>query len=228
MYDGEPIHNKHRIMHMPKIENIDNEKIDFNDISLESLGSHMFFGYVDEDSVKDAISFILKANIMFKDDRDVTLYLNTNGGNCYDGFALIDVMDVSRLPVRTVGMGNIMSMGVLLLCAGAKGKRIMTKNTQVMAHQFYGGIEGKFHELVSAYKAELYLEQQFIMHFSKHTDMTEKQIKDVMFGPSDRWLSPSECKRYGLVDHVIDELPEVAFNLPSPTRVRKSTRQSRK
>ena len=213
---------------MQKNESLETDIIDFNDISLESLGSHMFFGHVDEDSVKEAITFILKANLIFPGQRDITLYLNTNGGNCYDGFALIDVMDVSRLPVRTVGMGNIVSMGVLLLCGGAKGKRIMTKNTQVMAHQFYGGSEGKFHELVSAYKAELYLEQQFIAHFQRHTNMSEKQIKDIMFGPSDRWLSPSECKKFGIVDHVIDELPEFSLELPSRSRERGSNRRSQK
>lgn len=212
----------------PNLEELDLTKNDFNDISLESFGSHMFFGFVDEDSVRDAITFILKANMLFRDDRDISLYLNTNGGNCYDGFALIDVMDVSRLSVRTIGMGNIMSMGVLLLCAGAKGKRIMTRNTQVMAHQFYGGIHGKFHELVSAYKAELYLEQQFIVHFQRHTAMSEKQIKDVMFGPSDRWLSPAECKKFGIVDHVIDELPEFNLALPSRPRDERSVRRARK
>jgi len=212
----------------PNLEEFDLCKNDFSDISLETLGSHMFFGVVDEDSVRDAITFILKANMLFKDERDISLYLNTNGGSCYDGFALIDVMDVSRLPVRTVGMGNIMSMGVLLLCAGAKGKRIMTRNTQVMAHQFYGGAEGKFHELVSAYKAELYLEQQFIAHFQRHTSMTEKQIKDVMFGPSDRWLSPAECRKFGIVDHVIDQLPEFSLALPSRPRAEKSTRRARR
>lgn len=213
---------------MQKNESLETDIIDFNDISLESLGAHMFFGHVDEDSVKEAITFILKANLIFPGQRDITLYLNTNGGNCYDGFALIDVMDVSRLPVRTVGMGNIVSMGVLLLCGGAKGKRIMTKNTQVMAHQFYGGSEGKFHELVSAYKAELYLEQQFIAHFQRHTNMSEKQIKDIMFGPSDRWLSPSECKKFGIVDHVIDEIPEFSLELPSRSRERGSNRRSQK
>lgn len=211
-----------------KIDNDISQHIDFNDISLESLGSHMFFGFVDEDTVKDAITFVLKSNILFKDGRDISIYLNTAGGNCYDGFALIDVMDVSKLDVRTIGMGNIMSMGVLILCAGSKGKRIMTRNTQVMAHQFYGGTEGKFHELVSAYKAELYLEQQFLAHFLKHSSMTERQIKDVMFGPSDRWLSPAECKKFGLVDHVIDELPAFSLELPSRPRASGSLRRSQK
>ena len=212
-----------------RLENPDGSRVDFNDVSLESLGSHLFFGYVDETSIAEAVSFVLKANILFAEEkRAITLFLNTPGGNCYDAFALIDLMDVSKLPVRTVGMGNIMSMGVLILCAGAKGKRIMTRNTQVMAHQFYGGAEGKFHELVSAYKAELYLEQQFLQHFLKHTKMTEKQVKDIMFGPSDRWLSPTECKKYGLVDQVIDELPEFSLALPSRPRASGSKHRSPK
>lgn len=204
---------------MKHLELPDADQKDFNEISTESLGFHVLFGPVDDVSMKEAAEFILKANKLFNDDRDLTIFLNTIGGNCYDGFALIDLMDISRMPIRTVGLGNIMSMGVLLLCSGTKGKRIMTKNTQVMAHQFYGGSEGKFHELVSAFKAELYLEQQFMTHFKKHSTMSEKQIKDVMFGPTDRWLTPSECKKYGLIDHVVDELPD--FNLALPSRQKK-------
>lgn len=213
------------------MQSLDNDQMqytDFNEISLESLGAHVLFGPVDEDSMREAVSFVLKANMLFKKEKEITLFLNTTGGNCYDGFSLIDVIDVSRIPVKTVGLGNIMSMGVLLLCAGNKGSRIMTKNTQVMTHQFYGGTEGKFHELVSAYKAELYLERQFIEHFLRHTKMTEKQIKDVMFSPSDRWLSPSECKKLGIVDHVIDELPDFNLVMPSPARASSAKRRGRK
>lgn len=194
-----------------KNDNLDFDELDFHDVSLETLGAHLFFGEVDTDSVKSAISFVLKSNMLHRDNREISIYLNTVGGSCYDGFGLIDIMNISRLPVKTVGIGNIMSMGVLLLCAGAPGRRIITKNTQVMAHQFSGGAEGKFHELVSAYKAELYLEQLFLQHFLRNSTMNEKKIRDIMFGPTDRWLSPTECRKLGLVDHVIDELPD--FNL---------------
>ena len=203
------------------------ELIDLSSISLETLGAHMFFGEVDTASVHRAIEFLLKTNIVYREPRELTLILNTIGGSCYDGFALIDVMDASRHTIKTVGMGNIVSMGVLLLCAGEKGKRVMTRNTQVMAHQFYGVVGGKFHELISAYKSELYLEQQFLEHFLRHTKMNEKQIRDVMFGPSDRWLSPTECKKLGLVDHVVDELPEFSFQIQT-SRAEKSKPRSRK
>jgi ATP-dependent Clp protease protease subunit len=210
------------------LDNEDGSRVDFNDISLESLGSHMLFGAVDNETIKEAVGFILKANQIFPSNRSVSLFLNTVGGDCYDGFALIDVMGISKLNVKTIGLGNIMSMGVLLLCAGTKGKRYMTKNTQVMAHQFYDGSEGKFHELVSAYKANLYLEKQFLQHFKSHTTMSEKQIKDVMFGPSDRWLSPTECKKFGLIDQVIDELPDFNTDLLAPEISSQSKRRSQK
>jgi ATP-dependent Clp protease protease subunit len=215
------------IMEKLKLTNPDGSRIDFNDISMESLGSHVLFGAVDETSMKEAVTFILKANQLFQGEDDISLYLNCIGGTCYDGFALIDIMDVSRIPVRTVGMGNIMSMGVLILAAGAKGKRVITKNTQVMAHQFYGGTEGKFHELVTAHRAELYLEQQFMHHFLRNTKMNEKQIRDIVFGASDNWLSPSECKKYGIVDHVIDELPQFKIDPLRPSRASGSRRQAR-
>lgn len=211
-----------------KMDPMDSDLLDFHEISLETLGAHLFFGDVDTDSVKSAINFVLKSNMLFRDDRDLCLCLNTVGGSCYDGFALIDMMSVSRLPVRTIGIGNIMSMGVLLLSAGTPGKRVITKNTQVMAHQFYSGGEGKFHELVSAHRAEMYLEQQFLHHFLKHSTMNEKKIRDVMFSPTDRWLTPTECKRFGLVDHVIDELPDFSLGLAEPPSVKKSTRRARK
>jgi ATP-dependent Clp protease protease subunit len=210
------------------LENSDGSRIDFNDISLESFGSHMFFGEVDNDTTSSAVEFILKANQIFPDRRDLTLYINSVGGDVAGGFGLIDIMQVSKLPIRTVGLGNIMSMGVLMLCAGAKGKRYMTKNTQVMAHQFSDHTDGKFHEIISVYKAELYMEQQFLHHFKTFTNLKDKQIKDILFGPSDRWLSPSECKKFGIVDHVVDELPHFNLELPAPVTSRKSMPRSQK
>ncbi len=202
-------------IHLGKLLNLDGSRVDFNDISLESLGVHLMFGEVNLDTMKDAIKFVLKANMLYNDD--ITIVLNTVGGDTADGFALIDVMEASRLHVRTVGMGNIMSMGMYIICAGYKGKRVMLKNASAMAHQFSGYTHGKFHEIVSTQKAFEYLKVQTITHFKRHTNMTEKQILDIMFGPTDRYLSPSECKNFGLIDHVVDELPELNLDL-GPTR----------
>lgn len=185
------------------------DAVEFNSTTLESLGCHLIFGEINETSMRDAITFLLKANLLFT-KKELTLYINSTGGNCRDGFALIDLMSVSRLPLNTVSSGSICSMGVLIACAGQKGKRIMTRNTEIMVHQFASESFGKFHELVAQHGAHQYLAHQFVEHFKRHSTMSEKQIKKILFGPSDVWLTPAECKKYGLIDTILDELPLAA------------------
>lgn len=187
-----------------KPEDQDPSESPYDTFSLEALGVHQFFGEVDEDKSRAACEFILKSNILFKDRSTLTMVLNTVGGECAEGFAVIDVMQTSRIPVATVGIGNIMSMGVLLLSAGAKGYRTITHNTEVMAHQFAGYFHGKQHELIATQHAYKMLEDKFFKHFLRHSKMTEKQIRDVLFSPSDRYLSPNECLKYGLVDRIAE------------------------
>jgi ATP-dependent Clp endopeptidase proteolytic subunit ClpP len=189
-------------MQKPEDQNEDGHPYD--NITLDALGVHQFFGEVDEEKAVSACEFILKSNIIQKNLSVLTMVLNTVGGECSEAFAIIDMMDTSRIPIATVGVGNIMSMGVLLLSAGAKGYRTMTKNTEVMAHQFAGYFGGKQHELIAVQDSFRLLEQKFIRHFTTHSRMSEKQVRDVLFAPSDRYLTPAECLRYGLVDRVTD------------------------
>jgi ATP-dependent Clp protease, protease subunit len=205
----------------------DGEEVDYADISLESLGAHAFFGEVNTESVKAASTFILKANILYPKAEEFSIFLNTPGGSCYDAFGLIDLMQVSRIPIRTVGIGSIVSMGVFLLSAGCRGRRVILRNTEVMAHQFTGGADGKFHEVMAAMNSHLQLKKQFYQHFREFSTMTDKQIEEIVFGPSDRWLTPAECKKYGLVDIIVDELP--FFEMPEavPTRPAPSARRGR-
>lgn len=88
--------------------------------SLESLGCHMFFGEVDTDTSYAACEFILKSNLIRRSPEPLTILINTVGGECAEGFAVIDLMETSRVPIATVGIGQIMSMGVLLLSAGRR------------------------------------------------------------------------------------------------------------
>jgi ATP-dependent Clp protease protease subunit len=207
---------------MAKREDQEETNNPYDELSLEALGVHQFFGEVDEEKSKAACEFILKSNILFKDRTSLTMILNTVGGECGEGFAVIDVMDTSRIPIATVGLGNIMSMGVLLLSAGHKGLRSITKNTEVMAHQFAGYFHGKQHELIATQHAYKLLEDRFIKHFLRHSTMTEKQVRDVLFSPSDRYLTPTELKRYGLVDHVVEYADAISVKAARRSRLRAS------
>lgn len=188
----------------------------YDDISLESQGAHLFFGAVNEDSARDACEFILKSNLFNATGGPLTMFFNTGGGETADGFAVIDVMETSRLPIATVGIGTICSMGVLLISAGKPGLRTLTRNAEVMAHQFAGYFSGKQHELIAQQTAYKLLEHRFMRHFLLHSTMTEKQIRDILFGPSDRYLTPAECRKYGLIDRVVDHA-----EIPKKPRIKK-------
>lgn len=190
----------------------------YDDLTLESMGAHMFFGPVDADTSHSACQFILKSNMFHKDRKPLTMFFNTEGGETADGFAVIDLMETSRLPIATVGIGTICSMGVLMVSAGNHGMRTLTKNSEVMAHQFSGYFDGKQHELIAVASAYKMLERRFIRHFLHHSIMTEAQIRDVLFAPSDRYLTPAECKKYGLIDRVVDFADVPAAILRTPTK----------
>lgn len=175
-------------------------------ISLESLGTFMLFGPIDGNTGFATCDFVIKANLLQMNNDPLTFLINSPGGDVNDGFAIIDIMETSRLPIHTIGTGIIASMALLILSAGEKGSRVLTKNTQIMAHQWMSGVEGKFHELMAVTNEHMRLKQMFINHFKRHSTMTEKQINDVLFSPSDRWLTPQECKKYGLIDHVTEFL----------------------
>lgn len=206
-------------------ESLDDDSL-YDDSSLESLGCHMFFGDVDSETSYNACEFILKSNILQQTLDPITIFLNSVGGECSEGFAVIDLMNTSRIPVATVGIGNIMSMGVLLLSAGTPGHRTITKNTEVMAHQFAGYFEGKQHELIAVQHAYKLLEQKFIKHFLRHSNMSEKQIRDVLFAPSDRYLTPAECKKFGLVDRVVACFEPTKPTPAKPVKKRRAGRSS--
>jgi len=172
--------------------------------SLESLGCHMLFGEIDIDTSYAACEFILKSNLSRNSSDPLTILINTVGGETGEGFSIIDLMETSRLPISTVGIGTVASMGVLLVSGGTRGLRTLTKNAEVMAHQFSGYFSGKQHELIAVHAAYAQLEERFVKHFLKHSTMSKKQIMDVLFSPSDRYLTPAECLKYGLVDRVVE------------------------
>ena len=191
---------------LPDLSQSDPYAIPYEMVTLQSLGAFMLFGGVDQNAAWEACEFIIKANMLQTLESPLTFIINSEGGNVNDGFAIIDVMETSRLPVQTVGTGLIASMALLILTAGHKGTRTITKNTEIMAHQWMGGMEGKFHELMAVTNEHLRLKKLFVDHFKRHSTMNERQINDVLFAPSDRWLSPQECKKFGLCDRVTDYL----------------------
>ncbi len=168
---------------------------------LLDAGTILLSGRIDQVSITKASEDILLLNQQQK-VKSINLIINSCGGYVADGFQLVDIMEYSSIPVHTTGLGMCASMGLIILCAGASGKRTITKNTRMLSHQFTGGSYGKYHELVAAREEEDQLHKMIINHYKKHTDLTVKQIKSWLLPAGDVWLTPAEAKEYGLIDNI--------------------------
>ncbi|MBA3431534.1 MAG: ATP-dependent Clp protease proteolytic subunit [Actinobacteria bacterium] len=134
-------------------------------------------------------------------DKDISLYINSPGGSIYAGLAIYDTMQYIRPDVSTIGVGMAMSMGAILLCGGAPGKRFVLPNAKVMIHQGSSGFEGtpadiEIHtqEILSARRRVA----EIIAHHSQHS--IEEVEHDI---DRDRFLTAEEAREYRLVDDIL-------------------------
>jgi ATP-dependent Clp endopeptidase proteolytic subunit ClpP len=172
--------------------------------SLQSLGVFMFFDDVSPESTRDLSEFLIKANCIFADKQPLTIFINSPGGSVYHGFGIIDLMEASRLPIQTVAIGSVCSMGSIIFTSGTRGMRVMSRNAYIMTHQFSDWMEAKYHEFVAHRKHHDELHNKFVQHFVRTTKMSEKQVKDILLGNTDKWITAKEALKYGLCDLVKD------------------------
>lgn len=171
----------------------------------EDSQSHSFFLLMEDISlstVKTAVEWVFDANFSEQRPEMLNLIITSPGGDLNAAFALIDVMRGSAIPVRTVGLGQIASAGLMIFIAGAKGQRILTPNTSILSHQYTWGAIGKEHELFATVREFDLTTKKMIAHYKKCTGLNEKKIRETLLPPQDVWLSPEEAKALGLCDEV--------------------------
>lgn len=170
---------------------------------LQEHGMFMFMGDVDEETIKPVIEWILCENFVNKKKRkELLLMICSEGGDVSCAFALIDVMRSSQIPIKTVGLGQIASAGLLIFLAGAKGRRILTPNTSILSHQFSWGSDGKAHELFATMKEFELTHQRMVNHYKICTGLKEDEIKKTLLPPHDVYLTADEALKYGICDAV--------------------------
>jgi ATP-dependent Clp protease protease subunit len=173
----------------------------------EDASRHSFFLMMEEISLascKQAVEWIFEANFAEERPEMLNLLITSPGGDLNAAFALIDVMRGSAIPVRTIGLGQIASAGLMIFIAGDKGMRLLTPNTSILSHQYSWGAIGKEHELFATVKEFDLTTKKMIAHYKKCTGLTEAKIREVLLPPQDVWLSPAEAKKLGLCDDVKD------------------------
>jgi ATP-dependent Clp protease protease subunit len=136
-------------------------------------------------------------------DKDISLYINSPGGVVYSGLAIYDTMRFIKPDVQTICFGVAMSMGSLLLTAGAPGKRMALPNTRILIHQPSGGFQGQASDIEIHARETLALREQIDQIYARHTGQTPERVRDDM--ERDRFFSAEQARDYGLVDRVISE-----------------------
>ena len=135
------------------------------------------------------------------------IYISTFGGNAADMFGIHDLMLSMRsaTPIETVGLGKVMSAGVLLLASGAEGSRFIGKNTRVMIHSLRAGHAGAMHELETEYEETKWLQDQYIQALSSVTNMNKRMIKKMMERKTNVYINANQAIEYGIADRILDQ-----------------------
>jgi ATP-dependent Clp protease protease subunit len=170
--------------------------------SSENSSFYLLMDDIDNSSIRPVIEWIIDTNFSDEKPEMLNLMICSGGGSLSAGFALIDVMRGSSIPVRTIGIGEIASAGLMIFMAGLKGNRILTPNTSILSHQYSWGQEGKHHELMATVKAFDLTSTMLVNHYKKCSNLSEDKIKKFLLPAHDVWLSPDEALKYGLCDEI--------------------------
>jgi ATP-dependent Clp protease, protease subunit len=177
-------------------------------IQLKDAGedsAHSFYLLMEEinlQSAKQLVEWIFEANFAEERPDLLNLIICSPGGDLNAAFAVIDTMKGSAIPIRTIGLGQIASAGLMIFIAGDKKHRILTPNTSILSHQYSWGAFGKEHELFATVKEFDLTTKKMIQHYKKCTGLSDAKIREVLLPPQDIWLSPLEAKKLGLCDEV--------------------------
>ena len=160
--------------------------------------------------VDDTVSNLIIAQLLFLQnedpDKEISVYINSPGSSVTAGLAIYDTMQFVKPPVATYCVGQAASMGALLLCAGAKGKRFALPAARIMIHQPWGGVQGAASDISIQAREILRLKERLNELLVKHTGQSlEKIQKDT---DRDYFMSADEAKEYGLIDEVIYGKPK--------------------
>lgn len=134
-------------------------------------------------------------------EKDIKIYINSNGGDVYSGLAIYDVMQYIKSDISTICTGTACSMAAFLLSSGTKGKRLSFPNSRIMIHQPLGGAQGQASDIKIQAKEIIYLKKKINILLSKNTNNSVKKIrKDTN---RDYFMSPLKALNYGIIDFII-------------------------
>ena len=187
---------------MRKLEDFNAE--DRIDLKLLENSTYFLNGEISEESAAACTKWLIYENLETSKEKMLTLYVNSTGGDLYQAFGLIDVMQASPHVVRCIGIGSVMSAAFLIFAAADKGHRYASKNTSFMCHQFSSGMDAKYHDLKAEMKETELLNDRMIDVLKEATGLAPSVIKKKLLPPSDVYLTAQEVLDLGIADHILE------------------------
>ena len=156
--------------------------------------------------VEDHMANLVVAQLLYLEsenpDKDIHLYINSPGGSVTAGLAIYDTMQFIKPDVSTLCIGQAASMGALLLCGGAEGKRYCLPHSRVMIHQPLGGFQGQASDFEIHAREILTIKERLNKIMAKHTGKPLDEI--AVDTDRDNFKNAIEAKEYGLIDEVLE------------------------
>jgi ATP-dependent Clp protease protease subunit len=134
-------------------------------------------------------------------DKDISIYINSPGGQVYSGLAIYDTMQFIRCDVQTICVGIAMSMGAVILAGGAEGKRLALPNAKILIHQVSGGFQGQATDIEIQARETIALKRRLEEILAEHTGRPMEQVSKDM--ERDYFMTSQEASEYGIIDNVI-------------------------
>lgn len=155
--------------------------------------------------IDDDVANIIQAQLLFlasnDSTRDISLYINTPGGQVSSGLGIYDTMQIIEPEVATICTGMAASMGSVLLCAGAPGRRSALKHSRIMIHQPIGGASGQASDILIAAQEIEKIRKELYSILSEHTGQPVERI--YADGDRDFWMNSQEALEYGMIDEIL-------------------------
>jgi ATP-dependent Clp protease protease subunit len=160
--------------------------------------------------IDDQVANVVVAQLLYlareDPDKDISVYINSPGGVVTAGLAIYDTMQLIQPDVSTICVGSAYSMGTILLCTGAKGKRYALPNSTIHMHQGRAGTQGQITDIKIAAKEFERLDELVAKILAKHTGQTLEKIRHDT--DRDIYFTVQQAVEYGLIDDILAAAPK--------------------
>ena len=193
------------------------EEADNSKPSIEDMRTIGLYGDVEEERVAEVIAGLLTLQHLGKPKYDedgeilkeglpIEMFVSTYGGSADDMASLVDVMNMVKkdCDIKTIGLGKVMSAGVLILASGTRGERYIGRNCRVMIHSVIAGNAGSLHNLENELAEIKKMQDVYLDSLVEATDMTKKQLKSFMRRKTNVYLTAEEAIKLGIADKILE------------------------